>query len=119
MDGAGQTYVPYYTGDGSAVSDYHVDVYTPTGATLDTHSPGVNIPHLAVDYWRSIFAANYDPLTKQGTTDPHIDPALGVAEPSVSRFDPRQPALGKPRPSKRHHKPKTHHHPKPPPVGLG
>ncbi len=119
VDGASQIYVLYYTGDGSAVSDYHVDVYTPTGATLDTHSPGVNIPHLAVDYWRSIFAANYDPLTQQGTTVAHIDPALGVAEPSVSRFDPRQPALGKPRPKKRHHKPKKHHHSKPPPVGLG
>ena len=34
----------------------------PTGALLDNASPGVNVPHFAVDYWRSIYAANYDPL---------------------------------------------------------
>jgi hypothetical protein len=56
-----------------------------------TNSPGVNVPHLAVDYWRSIFAANFDPLTDLGTATPHIDPALGVAEPSLSRFDPITP----------------------------
>jgi hypothetical protein len=88
VDGAGQIYVLYYTGDGSAPADYHVDVYTQTGAVLDTNSPGVNVPHLAVDYWRSIFAANYDPLADITSGQPHIDPALGVAEPSLSRFDP-------------------------------
>jgi hypothetical protein len=45
-----------------------------------------------VDYWRSIFGANYDPLTDLGTTTPHIDPELGVAEPSLSRFDPITPS---------------------------
>ena len=63
---------------------------------LDTHSPGVNVPHLAIDYWRSIFAANYDPLSTQGTSTPRIDPKLGVLEPSVSRFDRRSDA-GQPR----------------------
>jgi hypothetical protein len=92
VDGAGQIYVLYYTGDGSAPADYHVDVYTQTGAVLDTNSPGVNVPHLAVDYWRSIFAANYDPLADTTTGQPHIDPALGVAEPSLSRFDPTNPS---------------------------
>jgi hypothetical protein len=83
VDGASQIYLLYYTSDGSRPEHYRVDVYTPTGAPLDTNSPGVNVPHLAVDYWRSIFAANYDPLTDLGTTTPHIDPdpALGVAEP--------------------------------------
>jgi hypothetical protein len=95
VDGASQIYVLYYTGTGSAPSDYHVDVYTATGQALDTHSPGVNVPHLAVDYWRSIFAANYDPLTIQGTSTPRIDPALGVPEPSLSRFDPTEPKLSK------------------------
>jgi hypothetical protein len=87
VDGAGQIYALYYSGDGSDPADYHVDVYTPTGAALDTNSPGVNVPH-AVDYWRSIFAANYDPLADTTTGQPHIDPTLGVAEPSISRFDP-------------------------------
>jgi hypothetical protein len=88
VDGAGQIYALYYTGDGSVPGDYHVDVYTSAGVALDTHSPGVNVPHLAVDYWRSIYAANYDPLADIATHAPHIDPALGVAEPSLSRFDP-------------------------------
>jgi hypothetical protein len=92
VDGGGQIYALYYSGDGSAPADYHVDVYTQTGAALDTNSPGVNVPHIAIDYWRSIFAANYDPLADTTTGQPHIDPALGVAEPSLSRFDPTNPA---------------------------
>jgi hypothetical protein len=92
VDGAAQIYLLHHTGDGSDVQDYHVDIYTPTGAPLDTNSPGVNVPHLAVDYWRSIYAPNYDPLTDLGTTTPHKDPNLGVIEPSLSRFDPITPA---------------------------
>jgi hypothetical protein len=88
VDGANQIYVLYFTGDGSAASDYHVDVYEQSGEVLDTHSPGVNIGRLAVDYWRSVYGANYDALTNLGTTTAHVDPRLGVAEPSLSRFDP-------------------------------
>jgi hypothetical protein len=88
VDGAGQIYLLSYQGDGSAVTDYRIDVYQPNGTPLATNSPGTNIPHLAVDYWRSIFAANYTPLLDSSTGQPRIDPALGVAEPSLSRFDP-------------------------------
>jgi hypothetical protein len=91
VDGAAQIYALYFTADGSNPDDYHVDVYTQTGAALDTHSPGVNVPHLAVDYWRSIYGANYTPLTNLATTDSHIDPTLSVPEPSLSRFDPTEP----------------------------
>jgi hypothetical protein len=91
VDGASQIYLLYYTGDGSLPEHYRVDVYTPAGVAFETNSPGVNVPHLAVDYWRSIYGANFDPLTNLGTTTPHIDPALGVAEPSLSRFDPITP----------------------------
>jgi hypothetical protein len=90
-DGAEQVYVLYFTGTGTAPADYRVDVYNADGSPLATHSPGVNAPHLAVDYWRSIFAANYAPLANLGTTTPHINPVLGVPEPSLSRFDPTQP----------------------------
>jgi hypothetical protein len=96
VDGAAQIYALYYTGDGSAPGDYRVDVYTAAGGLLDSHSPGVNVPHLAVDYWRSIYAANYDPLTEIATGKPRIDPALGVAEPSLSRFDPTPTTTRKP-----------------------
>ena len=88
VDGAEQVYLLYFTGTGAAPADYHVDVYNADGSPLATHSPGVNVPHLAVDYWRSIFAANYAPLATLGTTTPRISPALGVPEPSLSRFDP-------------------------------
>ncbi len=89
VDGSGQIYLLYYLGDGSQVADYHIDVYLPTGEPLATQSAGNNIQHLAVDYWRSLFAANYTPLLDLGTGQPRIDPALGVAEPSLSRFDPQ------------------------------
>ena len=88
VDGANQIYLLSHHGDGSQVSDYHIDVYSPTGTPIATNSPGTNIPHLAVDYWRSIFAANYSPLHDTTTNQPHIDPTLGVPEPSLSRFDP-------------------------------
>ena len=88
VDGAGQIYVLSYSNDGSQPADYRIDVYTPTGAPLATNSPGTNVPHLAVDYFRSIYAANYSALLDIGTGQPRIDPALGVAEPSLSRFDP-------------------------------
>jgi hypothetical protein len=91
VDGAEQIYALYFTGTGSLPADYRVDVYNRDGSPLATHSPGVNVPHLAVDYWRSIFAANYAPLTALGTTTAHISPALGVPEPSLSRFDPTGP----------------------------
>jgi hypothetical protein len=88
VDGAGQIYVLSYSNDGSQPADYRIDVYTPSGAPLATNSPGTNVPHLAVDYWRSIYAANYSALLDSSTGQPRIDPALGVAEPSLSRFDP-------------------------------
>jgi hypothetical protein len=91
VDGSAQIYVLYYTGDGVAPSDYRVDVYTPAGAVLDTNSPGVNVPHLAIDFWRNIYAGNFDPLAGIASGQPHIDPALGVAEPAMSVFLPTNP----------------------------
>jgi hypothetical protein len=107
VDGAGQMYLLYYTGDGSAVGDYHIDVYSAAGAVIATHSAGVNVPRFAVDYFRSLFAANYDPLVDIATGKPHIDPAIGVIEPSISRFDPTE-AKSRPKP-KRRPKPKVKH----------
>lgn len=88
VDGADQIYVLYFKGTGSDPDDYYVDVYTKSGEVLDTKSAGVNISHLAIDYWRSIYGSNYDALANLGTDTPHIDRELGVAEPSLSRFDP-------------------------------
>jgi hypothetical protein len=112
VDGSEQIYVLYYTGSGDSPGDYHVDVYTLAGAVVNNHIVGVNVPHLAVDYWRSIYAANFDPQIAIGTNTPHIDSALKVAEPSVSRFDPEELITLK-SPKKRKHKPKHKHKQKP------
>jgi hypothetical protein len=116
IDGSEQIYVLYHTGSGTSTSDYHVDVYTPAGAVLNDHIVGVNVPHLAVDYWRSMYAGNYDPLIDITTKQPHIDPKLGVAEPSVSRFDPVELTGRKPpkrhKPPRKHKRPKKHEPPK-------
>ena len=64
----------------------------PHGGTLvNANSSGVNVSHLAVDHWRSIYAPNFDALADTLTGKTHIDLALGVAEPSLSRFDPNTP----------------------------
>jgi hypothetical protein len=88
VDGSNQIYLLSYTSDGSSPSDYLLDVYKPDGQPLVTKSAGVNVAHLAVDYWRSIYAANFTALLDSATGQPRIDPALGVAEPSLTRFDP-------------------------------
>ncbi len=74
---------------------------------LDTNSPGVNVPHLAIDYWRNIYAGNFNPLEGIVTGQPHIDPALGVAEPSISLFLPTNPTKKPPQKPTRNQPPKT------------
>ena len=88
VDGSDQLYLLYYTGDGSAPADYCVDVYSPLGVLVAGGISGVNVPHFAVDYWRNIFAANYDALADTVTGQAHVDPLLAVAEPSLSVFSP-------------------------------
>jgi hypothetical protein len=88
VDGSGQMYVLYYSGDGADPSDYHVDVYTPEGALLDSHSPGVNVPHLSINYWRSIYAANYNALSTLGTTTPPPGRCRTLRQPLRSQRGP-------------------------------
>lgn len=87
VDGSGAIYVLSYQSNGSQPDEYRIDVYSPTGAPVSVLSTGDNIPHVAVDYWRSIYAANYTPLLDTNG-QVRIAPDLGVAEPSLSRFDP-------------------------------
>lgn len=93
VDGSGFIYALYYTGAGTAPGDYRIDVYTAAGNLLISQSPGVNVARLAVDYWRSIYGANFTALAVEGSSTPHLDPALGVLEPSISRFDPVTPSV--------------------------
>jgi hypothetical protein len=90
VDGAAHLYLLSYAGSGNSPEDYRLDVLNPDGSPLAALSTGVNIAHLAVDYWRSVYGVNYAALGEQN--DPFIDPALGVAEPSISRFDPENPS---------------------------
>jgi hypothetical protein len=89
VDGSGHCYALSYTGTGAAAADFHHDVYTPAGQPLVTLAAGVNAAALAVDYWRSVYTASYGPLITAGTATARVDPALGVQEPTVSRFDPQ------------------------------
>jgi hypothetical protein len=90
VDGASQIYALYFTGNGTIANDYHIDIYNEHGEPIATHSPGTNIPRLAMDYWRSIYAPNYGPLMQQGASTPHVGSKLRVPEPSFSRFNPTQ-----------------------------
>jgi hypothetical protein len=87
VDGQGWFYVLSYTGDGSQVSDYAVDVYDLHGTHV-VRSPGLNAATFDVDYWRNIFALNYAPLANTDGT-PHVDATTGVVEPSTSICIPR------------------------------
>jgi hypothetical protein len=87
VDGQGWFYVLSYTGDGSQVSDYAVDVYNAQGTHI-VRSPGLNVATFDVDYWRNIFALNYAPLANTDGT-PHVDATTGVVEPSTSICIPR------------------------------
>jgi hypothetical protein len=90
VDGQGWFYVLSYTGDGSQVSDYAVDVYDVHGTHV-VRSPGLNAATFDVDYWRNIFALNYALVANTDGT-PHVDAATGVVEPSTSICIPRNSA---------------------------
>ena len=64
VDGSNNIYLLSQQGQGSSVADYRIDVYNPAGTPIVTNSPGTNVPRLAVDYWRSIFA-DLSRLTKR------------------------------------------------------
>ena len=91
VDGSSQIYVLSFGRDGSQPSDYRIDVFKANGVPLGTNSTGTNVPHIAVDYFRTIHAANYTALINSSTGETHIDPVLGVAEPSLSVLDPDTP----------------------------
>lgn len=86
----GYIYVLGYFGDGTALADYFVDIYDPTGAwVVRTPDPdnnagatGVNGGRLAVDLWRTMYTLNFE----------HFQGPGGRTEPSVSVWTPTTPA---------------------------
>ncbi len=79
---SGYLYVLSYTGSGPFT--FHLDLYTPGGAWL-ARTSGINADKLAVNYWRDLFALNYQVLKlPNGTLPPRT-------EPSVSHWIPSTP----------------------------
>ena len=84
VDGTGQIYLLSYTGDGTQPADYSITVYTAAGTPITSSGGptptnpalGANAPRLVVDFWRSIYTANYTALHRHQTGQPHIDPTL-------------------------------------------
>ena len=73
----GYIYVLSYTGDGSSVNDYQLDIYQPNGTWL-ARTVGVNAAKIVVDMWRNLYALNYESFQGLG----------GRTEPSVSTWIP-------------------------------
>ena len=73
----GYIYVLSYTGDGSNVTDYRLDIYQPNGAWL-ARTIGVNVARIVVDMWRNLYTLNYESFQGPG----------GRTEPSVSTWIP-------------------------------
>ena len=80
---AGYLYVLSYTGSPGAYL-YRLDIYNPDGSWL-ARTTGVNADKLAVNYWRDLFALNYQVLTLPDGSYPD------VTEPSVSHWIPSTP----------------------------
>ncbi|MCP4195803.1 MAG: hypothetical protein GY762_01510 [Proteobacteria bacterium] len=79
----GYMYVLSYT-DSSGIREFRLDIYTPEGEFLAS-TPGFTAAKLSVDYWRDIFALNYQLLKLPGDTLPER------TEPSVSHWIPSTP----------------------------
>jgi hypothetical protein len=80
----GYLYVLSYTGvPGSLL--YRLDIYTPEGEFL-ARTTGFNAARLTVNYWRDVFALNYNVLMLPNGTLP------ARTEPSVSHWIPTTPS---------------------------
>jgi len=73
----GYIYVLSYTGQGTDIDDFLLDIYQPDGTSLATNS-GVNAGAIVVDMWRNLYTLNYESFLGPG----------GRTEPSVSIWTP-------------------------------
>ena len=79
----GYLYVLSYTGQPGSLL-YRLDIYTPDGDFL-ARTTGFNAAKLAVNYWRDIYALNYEVLMLPDGSLP------ARTEPSVSHWIPSTP----------------------------
>jgi hypothetical protein len=85
----GYIYVLLYTGEGTAVSDYKLDLYDPNGRWLSRtpdskiapNATGVNGAKLMVNMWRTMYTLNFE----------HFEGPGGRTEPSISTWLPTTP----------------------------
>lgn len=80
VETTGYIYILSYTGGGTAVDDYRLDIYTPKG-DWQSRTMGLNAARMTVDKWRNVFALNFEHLAGPG----------GLTEPSVSQWIPSTP----------------------------
>jgi len=78
VDGVGYVYVLSFVNNGTATTDYRLDIYTPQGSFL-TRTTGVAAARMAVDTFRNVYALNYEVLTQQ----PRLEPSLSHWVPST------------------------------------
>ncbi|HYC03173.1 MAG TPA: hypothetical protein VED40_07770 [Azospirillaceae bacterium] len=81
VDTQGYVFVLYYLADGSALSDYVLDVYPPAGGAVLTSTTGIAAASFAVAITRDIYTLNYQSMTG----------AAGWPEPTVSHWIPTPP----------------------------
>jgi hypothetical protein len=69
---------------------YRLDIYQPgqTGTAPLCTTTGVNAANIAVDFWRNLYALNYEVIPVQGGGTP------GFTEPSISLWVPSNSCVG-------------------------
>jgi hypothetical protein len=78
VDRDGHFLVLLFLGNGDAVADYRLDLYTPDGRRLSS-TAGVNAARIALDAWRNLYTLDYSHLLGPG----------GRTEPGVSVWRPQ------------------------------
>lgn len=89
VEARGYIYVLSMLGDGSATSNWIMDVYAPDGnllfrtpdASISSRAPNIVAEKFTVDIWRNVFALCYESLTSP----------MGTVQPVVAQYSPNPP----------------------------
>ncbi|MCC7504603.1 MAG: hypothetical protein IT259_04845, partial [Saprospiraceae bacterium] len=94
VEAQGYMYVLSYQNDGSATTDYLLDVYAPDGtflfrspdSTINTNTQNIVAGRIAVDIWRDLYALTYETLNGPN----------GATQPGVAHWMPTPPLFSFP-----------------------
>jgi hypothetical protein len=94
VESQGYMYVLSYINDGSATTDYLLDVYNPDGtylfrspdASKSTKQQNIVAGRIVVDVWRDLYALNYETLNGPG----------GATQPGLAHWMPTPPLFSLP-----------------------